>query len=212
MDFLEKISSSVEKGQGTEVKSLISQGLEQGIPEQVMLGQGLFAGMNIMEERFQKKEIFLTELLLSSFALKEGLSLFTSLQRKEPWEKRGKVIIGTVQGDHHDIGKNMVKTMMECKGIQVIDLGTDVPADAYVQALRENHDCHMIACSTHLTSCLPSMEKVVLALENAGLRENVKIMIGGNPVTEAFCKEIGADTYTPDASTAAEIAARLCPC
>ena len=121
----------------------------------------------------------------------------------------GRVCIGTVQGDLHDIGKNLVKMMMEGKGLEVIDLGTDVAPETFINTARDEH-CQLICCSALLTTTMGAMADVVEAAKDAGIRDQVKIMVGGAPVTEAFCKQIGADAYTPDAATAAEVAVQLC--
>ena len=165
--------------------------------------------MNVIGEKFKNYEIFIPEVLIAARAMNQGAAVLKPYLTAEGVKAGGKVCIGTVQGDLHDIGKNLVRMMMEGKGLEVVDLGNDVAPEVFVEtAIREN--CQIIACSALLTTTMTVMEEVVKKAEEAGIRDRVKIMIGGAPVTQAFCDRIGADAYTPDAASAAQKALELC--
>lgn len=209
MDLLYEISLQLQAGKAKVVKSLVQQAIDEGIPAQEILEQGLLAGMNIIGIKFKNNEIFVPEVLIAARAMNMGVSLLKPLLAQSGSRASGRVVIGTVKGDLHDIGKNLVKMMMEGKGLEVIDLGTDVAPEAYVQAALDSQ-CQIVCCSALLTTTMPVMQDVVKAFEAAGIRDKVKIMIGGAPVTDTFCQQIGADAYTPDATTAAEKAVEFC--
>ena len=209
MEILNQISALLQRGKAKDVKALVAQAIEEGIPASSILNDGLLAGMNVVGQRFKNNEIFVPEVLIAARAMNMGAALLKPLLADEGVKAAGKVCIGTVKGDLHDIGKNLVKMMMEGKGLEVIDLGTDVPAEAFVNTAKEQ-GCQVICCSALLTTTMDVMREVIKAAEDAGIRNQVKIMIGGAPVTAAFCDEIGADVYTPDAATAAESAVRFC--
>jgi len=209
MELYEQISEKLQKGKAKDVKALVQQAIDEGLPVQEILEKGLMAGMNIVGEKFKNNEVFVPEVLVAARAMNMGAALLKPLLSDEGVKAAGKVCIGTVKGDLHDIGKNLVKMMLEGKGLEVIDLGTDVPPEAFIQTAKDQ-DCQIICCSALLTTTMDVMRDVVKAAEDAGIRDQVKIMIGGAPVTEAFCAEIGADVYTPDAATAAEAAVRFC--
>ena len=206
---LENISTQIQAGKAKIVTELVQQAIDAGIPAQKILEEGLLAGMGIIGEKFKNNEVFVPEVLIAARAMNRGVALLKPLLVQDGVEATGKVCIGTVKGDLHDIGKNIVKMMMEGKGLEVVDLGTDVPAETFIQAAIEQN-CQVICCSALLTTTMPIMAEVVKAAEAAGIREKVKIMIGGAPVTEAFCQQIGADAYTADATTAADTAVSFC--
>ncbi len=209
MDILNEISENLQKGKSKIVKELVGQAIEQGIPAAEILEKGLMAGMNVVGEKFKKNQVYVPEVLVAARAMNMGAALLKPLLADGESTSAGKVCIGTVKGDLHDIGKNLVKMMMEGKGLEVIDLGTDVAPETYVEtAVKEN--CRIICCSALLTTTMPVMGEVVRLAEEAGIRDKVKIMIGGAPVTEAFCEQIGADKYTPDAASAADAAVEFC--
>lgn len=166
-----------------------------------ILSQGLMAGMAMVGEKFKANEIFVPHVLVAARAMNMGAALLKPLLAADGVKATGKVCIGTVKGDLHDIGKNLVRMMMEGKGLEVIDLGVDVPPEKFVATARDEH-CQIICCSALLSTTMCVMEDVVKAVEAAGIRDQVKIMVGGAPVTEAFCRQIGADVYTTDAATA----------
>ena len=208
---LQEISLQLQAGKAKIVKTLVQQAIDEGIPAQRILEEGLLAGMNVVGVKFKNNEVFVPEVLVAARAMNQGANLLKPLLMESGVKTNGKVCIGTVQGDLHDIGKNLVKMMMEGKGLEVIDLGTDVAPETYVRtAIEEN--CQIICCSALLTTTMGVMADVVKAAEEAGIRDKVKIMIGGAPVTEAFCQQVGADAYTPDATSAAEKAVEFCAC
>ena len=207
--MLSQISENLQKGKAKIVKQLVQEAIDAGISAQDILEKGLIAGMNVVGEKFRNNEIFVPEVLVAARALNMGSALLKPLLAADGVKAHGKVCIGTVQGDLHDIGKNLVKMMMEGKGLEVVDLGTDVAAETFVKTAIEQ-ECQIICCSALLTTTMPVMEEVVKAAETAGIREKVKIMIGGAPVTEEFCKQIGADAYSDDAASAADQAVAFC--
>lgn len=207
--MLSQISENLQKGKAKIVKQLVQEAIDAGISAQEILEKGLIAGMNVVGEKFRNNEIFVPEVLVAARALNMGSALLKPLLAADGVKAHGKVCIGTVQGDLHDIGKNLVKMMMEGKGLEVVDLGTDVAAETFVKTAIEQ-ECQIICCSALLTTTMPVMEEVVKAAEAAGIRDKVKIMIGGAPVTEEFCKQIGADAYSDDAASAAEKAVAYC--
>ena len=207
--MLSQISEQLQKGKAKLVKQLVQEAIDAGISAQEILEKGLIAGMNVVGEKFRNNEIFVPEVLVAARALNMGSALLKPLLAADGVKASGKVCIGTVQGDLHDIGKNLVKMMMEGKGLEVVDLGTDVSAETFVNTAKEQN-CQIICCSALLTTTMPVMEEVVKAAEAAGIRDQVKIMIGGAPVTPEFCQQIGADAYTPDAASAADQAVAFC--
>ena len=208
---LQEISTQLQRGKAKAVKTLVQQAIDEGVPAQQILEEGLLDGMNVIGVKFKNNEVYVPEVLVAARAMNQGAALLKPLLVEEGVKASGKVCIGTVKGDLHDIGKNLVKMMMEGKGLEVIDLGVDVAPETFVQTAIEQ-DCRVICCSALLTTTMGVMTDVVKAAEDAGIRDKVKIMIGGAPVTEAFCQQIGADAYTPDATSAAEKAVEYCSC
>lgn len=207
--ILDEISTKLQTGRAKDVKVLVQQAIDEGISAQRILEEGLMAGMNVVGEKFKNNEIFVPEVLVAARAMNQGAALLKPLLAAEGAKASGRVCIGTVKGDLHDIGKNLVKMIIEGKGLEVVDLGTDVAPEKFIStAIEEN--CQIICLSALLTTTMPVMGEVVKAVEAAGIRDQVKIMIGGAPVTQAFCEEIGADAYTPDAASAAEKAVEFC--
>ena len=206
---LQEISMKLQAGKAKEVKALVQQAIDEGIPVNEILEKGLLDGMNTIGEKFKNNEVFVPEVLVAARAMNMGASLLKPLMAEAGVTAAGKVCIGTVKGDLHDIGKNLCKMMMEGKGLEVIDLGVDVAPETFVQTAIEQN-CQIICCSALLTTTMGVMGDVVKAVEAAGLQGKVKVMIGGAPVTEAFAQQIGADAYTPDAASAAEKAVSFC--
>ena len=207
--MLSQICENLQKGKAKIVKQLVQEAIDAGIPAQEILEKGLITGMNIIGEKFRKNEIFVPEVLVAARAMNMGAALLKPLLAADGVQAHGKVCIGTIQGDLHDIGKNLVKMMMEGKGLEVIDLGTDVAPETFVKTAIEQ-DCQIICCSALLTTTMPLMADVVKLAEEAGIRGKVKIMIGGAPVTTEFAAQIGADAYTDDAASAADQAVAFC--
>ncbi|MDI9506244.1 MAG: cobalamin-binding protein [Clostridiales bacterium] len=206
---LDLISTKLQAGRAKEVKALVQQAIDEGIPVQDILEKGLLSGMSVIGEKFKNNEVFVPEVLVAARAMNMGASLLKPLLAAQGVKASGKACIGTVKGDLHDIGKNLVRMMLEGKGLEVIDLGTDVDPEDFIRTAQEEN-CQLICCSALLTTTMNVMADVVKAAEKAGIRDKVKIMIGGAPVTEAFCQQIGADAYTPDAASAADRAAAFC--
>lgn len=209
MAILEDISLNLQRGKAKAVKELVQQAVDQGIDAKQILEEGLLAGMGIVGEKFKNNEVFVPEVLVAARAMNMGVSILKPLLTSAHVEAKGRACIGTVKGDLHDIGKNLVKMMLEGKGLEVIDLGTDVAPETFVQTAKEQN-CQIICCSALLTTTMGVMGDVVKAAENAGIRDQVKIMVGGAPITQSFCDEIGADVYTSDAASAADAAIELC--
>ena len=209
MSILTDISENLQHGKAKVVKELVQQAIDEGIPAQQILDEGLLSGMNVVGEKFKNNEVFVPEVLVAARAMNMGAALLKPLLAESGVKASGRVCIGTVKGDLHDIGKNLVKMMMEGKGMEVIDLGTDVAPETFIKAAVEQN-CQIIACSALLTTTMGVMGEVVKAAEAAHIRDKVKIMVGGAPVTEAFCEQIGADCYTADAASAADAAVELC--
>ncbi len=204
--LLNEISARLQEGKAKAVKELVQKALDNGLPVKQILEEGLLAGMNVIGIKFKNNEVFVPEVLVAARAMNHGMEVLKPHLAASNVKARGRVCLGTVQGDLHDIGKNLVRMMMEGRGLEVVDLGTDVAPETFVKAAMEQ-DCGVIACSALLTTTMGMMRDVVKEADKAGIRGKVKIMVGGAPVTEAFCREIGADAYTPDAASAAEAAA-----
>ena len=209
MALLNEISEKLQAGKAKDVVALVQQAIDEGIPAETILDEGLLSGMNVIGEKFKNNEIYVPEVLVAARAMSKGSALLKPLLQDEGAKASGKVCIGTIEGDLHDIGKNLVSMMMEGKGLEVIDLGSDVSPEKFVETA-VNENCNIIACSALLTTTMNNMKEVVVKAEEAGIRGKVKIMIGGAPVTEEFCRQIGADAYTPDATSAAEAAVAFC--
>ena len=206
--FLE-ISENVRMGKMKAVKELVQSAVDSGLPAKDILNLGLLVGMNEIGERFKNNEVYVPEVLVAARAMNAGVTILKPLLVEGNVQAVGKVCLGTVRGDMHDIGKNLVKMMMEGKGLEVVDLGTDVAPDTFVNTAIEQ-DCKVICCSALLTTTMDEMAEVVKRAEKAGVRDRIKIMIGGAPITEEFCKKIGADVYSADAASAADAAVELC--
>jgi corrinoid protein of di/trimethylamine methyltransferase len=209
MSILVEICENLQKGKAKIVKELVTQAVEEGISPEQILNEGLLSGMNVVGEKFKNNEIYVPEVLVAARAMNMGVQIIKPLLAADGVQATGKVCIGTVQGDLHDIGKNLVKMMMEGKGLEVVDLGTDVSPETFVQTAIEQN-CQVICCSALLTTTMSVMEEVVKKAEEAGIRDKVKIMIGGAPVSEEFRIKIGADAYNVDAASAADTAVAFC--
>jgi 5-methyltetrahydrofolate--homocysteine methyltransferase len=206
--ILEQIASNLYKGEDAVVADLVQRALDQEMSPAEILNGGLIAGMDEVGRDFKAGELFVPEVLIAARAMHAGMNVLRPLLAEGDVPSAGKYIIGTVQGDLHDIGKNLVKMMLEGAGFETIDLGTDVKPDGFVAAVRE-HQPQLLGMSALLTTTMPGMKATIEALQEAGLRDTVKIMIGGAPVTAAFAEQIGADAYAPDAATAVDVARGL---
>ena len=208
-ETLNEISEWLQKGRAPKVKAAVTKALEEGIPASEILEDGLLAGMDIIGQKFKNNEVFVPEVLVAARAMNRGVEILRPYLVEDGVETKGTVILGTVKGDMHDIGKNLVRMMMEGKGLEVIDIGVDVPTESFLDAARE-HNAKLICCSALLTTTLGEMKNVVDAVKASEMNGKVKIMIGGAPITQTFCEQIGADCYTPDAASAAEVALKFC--
>ncbi|HSB65205.1 MAG TPA: corrinoid protein [Anaerolineales bacterium] len=208
MEILDSIRLSVIDGNMHETQQLVQEALEEHVPAERILRDGLISAMTEVGNRFECGEFFIPEMLISARAMKSGLALLRPHLTAAHVQAIGKVVIGTVQGDLHDIGKNLVGMMLEGAGFEVIDLGADVSVDTYIDAVKEYRP-DLVACSALLTTTMPRMAEIISSLKQAGLRERVKVMVGGAPVTEEYASEIGADGFAPDAALAAACAKEL---
>ena len=208
MSVLSDIAELVQKGKAQEVSDLVIQALDEGIGAQQILDEGLLKGMGELGVKFKNNEVFVPEVLIAARALNKGTDTLKEKLVDLEVKTVGKVLIATVAGDLHDIGKNLVKLMLEGSGFEVIDLGTDVPADKIVECVNECAP-DVVALSALLTTTMAAQADVIKALEAAGIRDKVKVIVGGAPITDSFAKEIGADGYSEDASGAADIAKAL---
>ena len=197
MSIINDISDALQRGKKKEVTKLVQQAIDEGIDATTILKDGLLSGMNIIGEKFKNDEVFVPEVLVAARAMNAGTALLKPLLSGDAAEPLGKACIGTVKGDMHDIGKNLVRMMIEGKGIEIIDLGVDVDPQDFVKCAIEN-DCSIICCSALLTTTMPMLGEVVKAAEEAGIRDKVTIMVGGAPVNQAFADSINADIYTEE--------------
>lgn len=205
---VEAIYQAVLEGDAEKAASQVTAALDAGIPAGEILNNGCIAAMGEVGRLFEEGEMFVPEMLIAARAMQAGMSLLKPHLAEGEIRSPGRIVLGTVQGDLHDIGKNLVGMMMEGAGFEIVDLGTDVSADQFVAAVKE-HSPHLIGMSALLTTTMPSMTATVEALTEAGLRGQVKVLIGGAPVTQAFANEIGADGFAPDASSATRKAKEL---
>jgi len=208
MSIFEEMSSFLQQGRAPKVKELVAQALENGEAPEKILNEGLLSGMSVVGEKFKNNEVYVPEVLIAARAMKAGMAIIKPLLLEADIPPMGTVAIGTVKGDLHDIGKNLVGMMLEGSGFNVIDLGVDVGPEQYVDAVK-NQGAQIIGMSALLTTTMTSMKEIIGAIKAAGLRDQVKIMIGGAPITQEYADEIGADGYSVDAASAADLAKRL---
>lgn len=209
MAILEEISQALQEGKAKTVKELVQKAVDDGMEPVVILNDGLLKGMDVIGGKFKRDEVYVPDVLIAARAMKAGTEILKPLLVSGGIKAAGKVVLGTVSGDLHDIGKNLVRMMMEGKGLEVVDIGVDAPAELFVDtAVKEN--AQIIACSALLTTTMGEMENVVEAAKKANIRDKITIMIGGAPITDSFCEKIGADIYTSDAASAADAAYKVC--
>jgi 5-methyltetrahydrofolate--homocysteine methyltransferase len=188
-----------------KVLELVKNGLSQGVSAKEILDQGLIAGMDVVGERMEKEEMFIPEVLMAAKAMSAAVEILKPLLAEGEAGARGRVVIGTVKGDLHDIGKNLVAMMLESAGLEVYNLGVDITPDKFVEGIMEK-GANILALSALLTTTMPMMKETVSALVKAGIRDRVKVLVGGAPVSQAYADQIGADGYAPDAGSAAKLA------
>ncbi len=208
MGHIEQIGENLSKGQAAKVRELTEVALNEGISVREILYEGLISAMSVVGEKFQKKEIYVPEVLLAARAMRAGMDLLEPLLIGSGVEPIGKVVLGTVKGDVHDIGKNLVGLMLKGAGFEVNDLGIDIPPQKFIDAARENR-ATLICMSCLLTTSLPFVMTTIEALEASGVKSQIKTMVGGAAVTQRYADEIGADGYAPDAGAAVDKAKEL---
>lgn len=208
-NVLQEIASNLYEGEDKEVASLVRKALDSGMDPQEVLSAGLIVGMSRVGKDFKAGVLFVPEVLQTARAMNAGMEILRPLLiQGGPGFSIEKCIIGTVKGDLHDIGKNLVKMLLEGAGYEIVDLGTDVGPEAFVEAIRQ-HQPKLLGLSAMLTTTMVYMKTTIEVLTASGLRDSVKVMIGGAPVTAEFAKQIGADAYAPDAASAVEVARSL---
>lgn len=205
---LETIFSGIIDGDKDLVQENVQAALESGIDPGTILNQGMITAMAEVGRRFEEGDFFVPEMLISARAMQSGLALLKPVLQQADVAPAGTVIIGTVKGDLHDIGKNLVSMMLEGAGFEIIDLGTDVSPEKFADAVRSNQ-AQIVAMSALLTTTMPNMKTTIQALQSSGLRDRVKVIVGGAPVTETYARDIGADGYATDASRAVTLAKSL---
>lgn len=208
MTIFEKIADEVQKGDSEAVEALVNEALSLEIPADKIMDDGLVKGMNIVSEKFKNNECFIPEILVSAKAMTVGLGILKPLLAEKNVKPLGRAVIGTIQGDLHDIGKNIVGMLLQGAGFEIIDLGADVHADRFVESAK-NENADLMGMSALLTTTMINMKTVIDGLKEAGVRENVKVIIGGAPVTQAYADQIGADGYATDAATGVDVAKKL---
>lgn len=208
MEILRTISEALQKGNAKLVGEKTKEALAQGLSPKVILNDGLLAGMSVIGKKFKNNEVYVPEVLIAARAMHTGLNILQPKLVKSGTKPIGTVVLGTVKGDVHDIGKNLVGMMMMGAGLEVIDVGVDVSKEKFVEAI-QTHKPKILALSALLTTTMPELKTVIDAVTEAGLRDQVKIMVGGAPVNAEFAKEIGSDGYTPNAGSAAELARKF---
>ena len=206
--LITEIHAAVMEGQSSLVQEKVQAAMAAGIPASTILNDGMISAMGEVGRLFEEGECFVPEMLIAARAMQAGLALLKPALKDADIKSAGKVVIGTVKGDLHDIGKNLVAMMLEGAGFEIVDLGTDVSPEKFVNAVRENRP-DLVAMSALLTTTMPAMIATIKALQEAGLRSQVKVMIGGAPITEDYARQIGADGFSPDASRAVTLARSL---
>lgn len=201
MSLLDEMNISVIEGNPDKVKELVRQALDQEVEVKTILYEGLIAAMDVVGRRFESRELFIPEMLMAGEAMTRGLEILRPLLKESGVKPQGIVVIGTVAGDMHSVGKSLVSMMMEGAGFKMIDLGVDVSPEQFVKSVKEE-DAQLVGMSALLTTTMPSMKATIEALKEAGLLDKVKTLIGGAPVTQEYADKIGADGYAPDAATA----------
>ena len=202
MSKIQEVSNAVQAGKSKIVQEALNEGLD---PVEI-LNKGMIDAMSAVGEKFKNNEIFVPEMLVAARAMKKGVEVLKPYLSGDNTVSSGKLVIGTVAGDLHDIGKNLVAMMMESAGFEVIDLGVDVPVEKFLSTAKENEDVSIVCVSALLTTTMPAMKETVKALLDSDIRDRIKIMVGGAPITQGFADEIGADAYTEDAASAAQVA------
>ena len=200
---LNNVSEALQRGEADKVSEFVKQALSENITPKKILEEGLIQGMSVIGEKFKNNEVYVPEVLIAARAMHAGMDILRPKLAETGVKNIGKIVIGTVSGDLHDIGKNLVKMMLEGAGFEVIDLGADITADKFVKAVKE-HQPNILCMSALLTTTMVNMTEVIKAIESSGLRDKLKIMIGGAPITQNYAEQITADGYSPDAASAVD--------
>ena len=209
MSKIMEIKAAVENGKVKLIEGLVQEALDEGDSADIILNDGMIAAMGVIGAKFQANEIFVPEMLIAAKTMNKGVGILRPHLAGGSIGKYGKFIIGTVAGDLHDIGKNLVALMVGSAGFEVVDLGVDVPPEKFIEAIKENPDCKVVGVSALLTTTMEAMKSTVEAIIAAGLKNQVKIMVGGAPISDEYAAQIGADAYAPDAGSAAITAKAL---
>lgn len=209
MSRIQEIDQLIQQGRGKKVCETIQAAMDEGISAADILREGMLPAMSAIGEKFKNNEVFVPEVLVAARAMNMGMALLKPYMADCGIEPAGTAVIGTVRGDMHDIGKNLVKMMIEGKGLRVVDLGVDVSPEKFLEAAEENH-ADIICCSALLTTTMGEIKNILAYLEARNVRGKYKVMIGGVPVSQSYCDAIGADYYTPDAASAADVAYQIC--
>lgn len=205
---LKEIAENLIQGKADKVKELVQKAVDEGQDVQKILNEGLLAGMSVVGDKFKKNEFYVPEVLIAARAMKQGMQIVRPLLVEKNVKGAGTVVLGTVRGDLHDIGKNLVGMMLEGAGFEVVDLGVDVAPEKFIQTAKEKN-ASIIGLSALLTTTMPGMKDVIEALKASDLKDKIKVMVGGAPVTQDYADEIGADGYAPDAASAVDKAKEL---
>lgn len=201
MAGIQEVYDLVVKGKAKVIAGAVQEALDAGCDPTEVLNKGMIAAMDEVGAKFKEGEIFVPEMLVAARAMKKGVEVLKPHLASGAAGAAGKVVIGTVAGDLHDIGKNLVSMMLESAGFEVIDLGVDVPKEKFIETVEANPDTKIVCCSALLTTTMPALKDTVTALNEAPFRSGIKVMVGGAPITQAFADEIGADAYTEDAAS-----------
>ncbi len=208
MSKVQEVAQAVERGKSKKVPGLVQEALDSGAAASEILN-AMIDSMSVVGDKFTKNEIFVPEMLVAARAMQKGVEVLKPLLMGDNAVSAGKMIMGTVAGDLHDIGKNLVIMMLESAGFEVIDLGVDVSVEKFIEALEQNPDVKIVGASALLTTTMPALRETVKALNEYAGRDKIKVMVGGAPITQEFADEIGADAYTEDAASAAQMAKKL---
>ena len=209
MSKIDEVFSAIETGKAKIIAEVVQSAIDAGEDPMEILNRGMVSAMSVIGERFSRGEAFVPEMLISARTMKKGVEVLKPHLAKDAVNSLGTAIIGTVQGDMHDIGKNLVAMMIESAGLEVVDLEVDVPLERFVEAIAAHPNVRIVALSTLLTTTMPAMKQIVAGLNALENRDSFRIMVGGAPITEEFARQIGADGYSPDAAAAATLAKSL---
>lgn len=208
MQVLQELANAIISGKMTDTEKLVQQALDANIPVQDVLNKGMIAGMDVVGQKFKNNEFYVPEVLIAARAMKAGMKILKPKLAESGVEPIARLALGTVKGDLHDIGKNLVAMMLEGAGFEIVDLGVDVAPEKYLAAIKEKQ-VKLIGMSALLTTTMLNMKATIEALKSSGLRDSVKVIIGGAPVTQSYADEIGADGYAADAATAVTVVKHL---